>query len=202
MFLYQQSRPGNWSSKIHLLDISRYVHEGQARSKEPYLFVKMILWSLMESWRCNDWTGLSSSNLTVTRDSKWFSYLGEIRVIHARTELIVCSWLLVCYQHIFTLSCSREAEDQLTGTRCGYLAVTPAGTVTGYTPGRPYLYRHCHCTPDTPHTRLVTVPIIKQLQTSTLRQLPRTLPVCLPTTFLNCEGMCGSGEPGLAASSH
>ena len=25
-----------------------------------------------------------------------------------------------------------EAEDQ-TGTRCGYLAVTPAGTVTGYT---------------------------------------------------------------------
>ena len=58
-----------------------------------------------------------------------------------------------------------EAEDQ-TGTRCGYLAVTPAGTVRLHT-----LYLcSVHTRLSTATTRpskLVTFPIIKDLQTFT-----------------------------------
>ena len=38
--------------------------------------------------------------------TKSFTYLSEVCVTHARTELMVISWLLVCYQHIFTLRVS------------------------------------------------------------------------------------------------
>ena len=76
-----------------------------------------------------------------------------------------------------------EAEDQ-TGTRCGYLAVTPAGTVRLHTLYLCSVHTR-HSTATTRQSKLVTFPIIKDLQTFTQTIICSTVAVYIAGTILN-----------------
>ena len=141
------------------------------------------------------WAGPSSlQGLLITFSQEQNHSLTLVRSVWPMPELswwlfLGCWSVINIFSHWEWVSCSRQAEDQ-TGTRCGYLAVTPAGTVTGYTHSALYLYRLSLYT-DTLHTtiRLVTFPIIKDLLTFTERELPRTAAVNLTMAMVNCVGM-------------
>ena len=126
--------------------------------------------------------------------TKSFTYLSEVCVTHARTELMVISWLLVCYQHIFTLRVSELLQtsrgpdwDQMWIFSCNscrncyrlHTLCLPVQTLSLYT-------RHQH---GQTIARLVTFPIIKDLQTFTQRQLTRIAAVYLAMEILNCVGI-------------